>query len=240
MTPLRLRSGPDGPPKPARRSVVTLGALKRAYKALFGRFKDGLTVAANAVVANLPDCLVGAVNERPIEPGEWQQITPWGKFPNSQGAQNLTRQAGEAMVVAFNTLAGRLKNAWRGIPIYVGHPDVSPKEYPDKRRYGKIEALEARPDGLYAKPAWNSLGQENLDQGFYIYPSGVWSCVKERDGSITPKELLSVGLTNWPNIETSKPWAKNEGEAPEDRDQRAEPSRPPQPVFETFYGFPPR
>lgn len=245
-----MRNAPQAASRPERAPDLS-NALKRARKAVCGVFKEGLRrlwqafsawgrdlgrLAANAAQAVMADLLISAPNDRPLAgDGEWQQITPWGQFPHALGKQNLTRANGEAMVTAFNSLAGRLKNAFRGVPIYVGHPDVDPKSYPDKRRYGRIDALEARPDGLYAKPAWNDLGTKNLSEGYYAYPSGVWAVQREKDGSISPKELLSVGLTNWPNIAAVSPWAKNE----EDPAAAAvtPPPLPPRPLFERFYGF---
>jgi hypothetical protein len=170
-------------------------------------------VAFNADVAENITLAVGAANDRGLTGDEWEQITPWGNFPNEKGLQRLTMAEGEAMVSSFNSLLTKLKTGFRGIPIYIGHPDVDPKRWPDDRRIGKIEGLEARADGLYCKPAWNDLGDKNKEQGYWLYPSGVWHFKKCPGGVIAPFELVSVGMTNTPNIAGVKPWAKNDDES---------------------------
>ncbi|HPA20748.1 MAG TPA: phage protease [Verrucomicrobiae bacterium] len=149
---------------------------------------------------------VGASNE--LADGDWQRISAYGDFPNEAGLQRVGREDAEAMVAAFNSIRGRLGRMFRGLPIFAGHPDADPVRYKDHRRYGKIEELDARDDGLYGRVAWNSLGRENIDEGYMLYPSPRWYLRK--DGRhVRPDELISVGLTNRPNI-PGDPWAKNE------------------------------
>lgn len=148
----------------------------------------------------------GATNE--LSDGEWQRISGYGDFPNEAGLQRVGREDAEAMVSAFNSIRGRLGRMFRGLPIFAGHPDADPVRYKDHRRYGKIEELDARDDGLYGRVAWNSLGRENIEEGYMLYPSPRWYLRK--DGRhVRPDELISVGLTNRPNI-PGDPWAKNE------------------------------
>lgn len=141
----------------------------------------------------------------------WLKIAPWGDHPNSVGLQRVQRADGDAMVAAFNSLVGKAGRMFRGVPIFVGHPDRDPNRYPDKRRYGKITALESRADGLYAKPAFNDIGRVVIEEGHYLYNSPVWA-LKREGNVVRPVELLSVGLTNEPNIK-GEPWAKNEAAA---------------------------
>lgn len=147
-----------------------------------------------------------AANE--LSDGEWQRISGYGVFPNDAGLQKVERADAEAMVSAFNSLRGRLGRMFRGLPIFAGHPDADPARYGDHRRYGRIEELSARDDGLYGRAAWNALGRENLEEGYLLYPSPRWYLRK--DGRhVRPDELISVGLTNRPNI-PGDPWAKND------------------------------
>ncbi|MGC4068428.1 MAG: hypothetical protein QM784_28035 [Polyangiaceae bacterium] len=118
------------------------------------------------------------------------------------------------MVASFNSALAKLGRIFRGTPIYVGHPDVDPARYPDTRRVGKVMKLEAREDGLWGQAAWNTLGEENRQQGFHVYPSPFWLCVAASNGQgIEPVELVSVGLTNTPNIRTSRPATANDAGA---------------------------
>lgn len=172
--------------------------------------QSGRIVAFNEAIDVLKRVTIIATNLRPIEEGEWLQISPWGEFPNEVGLQRMTRQRGDMMVTAFNSFGGRLGRFFKGVPIYVGHPDRDRIKYPDHRRYGKITDLEARDDGLYGKVAWNDLGKTNFEQGYHVYPSAVWACDPTEPGVIEPAELVSVGLTNFPNIDGVRPWAANE------------------------------
>ena len=148
-----------------------------------------------------------ATNELSID-GEWLKISPYGDFPNKVGLQRIQKPDADAMVTAFNSLRGKLARGFLGLPIFVGHPDVQPGDYPDKRRYGKITELEARDDGFYGKVSFNSLGKAVVDDGQFQFNSPTWYL--KRDGKfVRPVELISVGLTNTPQI-PGDPWAKNE------------------------------
>jgi len=150
---------------------------------------------------------IAGTNEIALD-GEWLKISPYGDFPNKAGLQRLQPADAETMVTAFNSLRGRAARLFLGLPIFVGHPDVEPAVYPDKRRYGKITDLAARADGLYGKVALNDLGQAAIEQGHYLFNSPAWYLKREAK-FVRPVELISVGLTNTPQI-PGDPWAKNE------------------------------
>lgn len=142
--------------------------------------------------------------------GEWLKITPWGDFDNRVGMQRITKDDGNAMVTAFNSLRSRLTRAFMGLPVFVGHPDMDPAGYADKRRYGRINELKVREDGLYGLVSLNDLGKQAISEGHYLFASPAWNL--RRDGrTVRPTELISVGLTNTPQI-PGDPWAKNETE----------------------------
>lgn len=153
------------------------------------------------------DLIGTAVNELTMS-GEWLKITPWGEFDNKVGRQKVTAEDGAAMVGALNSFRSRQGFAFRGLPIFVGHPDMDVHAYPDKRRYGRVNELQVRDDGLYGLVAMNNLGKEILTEGHYQFASPAW--VLRREGKhVRPVQLLSVGLTNTPQI-PGDPWAKNE------------------------------
>ena len=148
-----------------------------------------------------------AINVAPIDEAsdEWVQISPYGEFRNELGLQIFNRERADQIVTAFNSIVGRLGRLFRGVPIYRGHPIQRPDIWPDDRRYGRLNAVEARDDGLYGKPAWNSLGRENLQEGFFVYPSPGWHFDQLGNGRIAPVQLDHVGLTNSPNIAAVAP-----------------------------------
>lgn len=136
----------------------------------------------------------------------WFKISPYGVFRGKQPGrqQHVSIENAKLMEDEFNSLLGKLGRAFRGIPIYHGHPDVDPEIWPDDRRIGKVTQIQARPDGLWGFAEWNSIGEDNKREGWWIYPSPRWDA--PAGGSrFTPDRLISIGLTNTPRIEESEP-----------------------------------
>jgi phage I-like protein len=147
--------------------------------------------------------MLGLANEvRATE--DWFQVTPIGDFRHAQGLQRVDVKAVEAMANEFNSIAGKVQRTFVGRPIWIGHHDLAPKEYPDSKAYGWINAMEARADGLYAKAKWTPQGKELLESGAYKFHSPYWDVEKigQENGRTVyrPKKLISAGLTNEPNI----------------------------------------
>ena len=133
---------------------------------------------------------------------EKQADGTWRKFN-----QIFTKGQAVEMVGAFNTESAKAN--FRGLPIYVGHPDANPQRWPDDKRLGKISGCEAREDGLWVNVEWNDLGRKNAQEGYYIYPSPAWlfpRALAAQTGKVIPNELQSVGLTNTPNIKDVDAW----------------------------------
>lgn len=150
-------------------------------------------------------------NAAPMAGGDWELIAPYGEFPTAdrKRIQKFGRPQAEAMVATFNSVWHRLGTMFRGVPIFHGHPDVDPKNWPDDRRLGKVVELEAREDGLWGRPEWNALGADNAREGWWLYPSPAWLHPRTTANTVEPDELLSIGLVNTPNIPGSMPWANS-------------------------------
>jgi phage I-like protein len=149
--------------------------------------------------------MIGIANE--LTAGEWIQLTPLGDFPHSMGMQRVDKAAIEAMANNFNSALARVGRAlFGGVPFYVGHPDVPQlaNEYPDRKAYGWVKALEARADGLHAQVEWSEPGKALLANKHYKFFSPYWDArtVGTEKGKTVyqPTKLLSVGLTNQPNL----------------------------------------
>jgi hypothetical protein len=145
----------------------------------------------------------------------WFQIAPYGTSKFHDGKrwldQCFEKSDAQTMVTAFNGWLAKVARLGSGLPVFEGHPDVRPDLYPTGRRLGKIVELEARDDGLWGKPAWNALGEENKAQGYWVFPSPTWyyPILERGQSSFHPVELKSVGLTNAPNIRDASPMAAN-------------------------------
>lgn len=170
------------PIRPARESVANAAAPVR-----------------EADVANSADLPLDEIDG-------WFKISPFGVFKGRIPGrpQYFGREQAQSVEEEFNSVAGRLGRLFRGIPIYRGHPDVDPEIWPDDRRLGKITKIEVRDDGLWGYAEWNSLGRENKEEEYWIYPSPRWDAPAGRP-RFEPDRLISVGLTNTPRIKESEP-----------------------------------
>ncbi len=112
-------------------------------------------------------------------------------------------------------------NHWRvGIPIYDGHPDRDlPKGVTlPSGQVGLIKELELRREGLFALPVFNDTGANLLKTVKPLYMSARFN--GEPTGTAKglpvyePTELLSVGLTQNPNLATDLLNAAAQGGVP--------------------------
>lgn len=165
--------------------------------------------------------LAANINAEAIGSAEWTKLSPYvdgdyWEMENGQWRkyrQVVTQEHGDRMVAAFNALAARQGENFRGLPIYSGHPDADPQRWPDERRLGGVMGVEARADGIYVKCAWNDLGQKNLSEGYLVYPSPAWPYdlrLKAQTGRIEPIELRSIGMTNTPRIAGVPAWTNTD------------------------------
>lgn len=167
-------------------------------------WKDGETSGGDRLPA-----AVTVANAAAITEGDdgWYQIAPYGEFPTNDGKylQVFGPDQARAMVKHFNSLPFKITR-WllnKEIPVFIGHPDIDRKAWSDERKLAvKHTALEVRGDGLWGRAEWNSLGRDNLANGFWQYPSPVWLFPKPKPGTnrVFPDLLQSVGLTNFQNI----------------------------------------
>lgn len=192
-------------PKPKMKIINTITKLFRRDRESVTN-KDELPTINDrrAAVANTAEV-------PPIMDGGWMKVAPYGDFEGKERGrlQHFHRAEAERMVSEFNSFKGRLGRMFRGRSIFIGHPDADPHNYPDERRLGKIIDLEARADGLWAKPEWNSLGKENITEGYWVYPSPYWDAPAGAT-KFRPDRLISIGLTNNPRIVASEPVCNSE------------------------------
>jgi hypothetical protein len=165
--------------------------------------------------------LAANINAAAIGSGEWTKLTPYvdgDYWENEKGKwtkyrQVVSKEHGDRLVIAFNALAEKQGENFRGLPIYAGHPDADPQRWPDERRLGGVMGIEARADGIYVKCAWNDLGEKNRAEGYLVYPSPAWPYdlrLKAQTGRIEPLELRSIGMTNTPRIAGVPAWTNSD------------------------------
>ncbi|MDR3316677.1 MAG: phage protease [Puniceicoccales bacterium] len=134
----------------------------------------------------------------------WLKLVDYGEHPHRLGLQVVTKESAEKMARTFHSLMRRLARKFRGVPVYIGHPDDmnfrGQAGHGDTKAYGWVQSLEARDDGLWVCIRWSRKGLEILENAHFKFLSPRWEMQSLGDGHFAPKALLSVGLTNYPNI----------------------------------------
>jgi hypothetical protein len=149
---------------------------------------------------------ISLANSFTLTQTELIQLSPFGRFEHTKGYQKVDPESASAMVNNFNSFLSRLGRRFAGVPFYVGHPDVPEWQnyYSDKRAYGWVTELIAKEDGLYGKVKWSKAGQEILENAHFKFLSPFWEAAKISEengrGVYRPSRLISVGLTNEPNL----------------------------------------
>lgn len=123
-----------------------------------------------------------------------QVLCPFGEWPHAKGMQVVDEESARKMKRAA---------AWSaavGIPIYVGHPD---DEGIRAEAVGRIKRICPTNDGIAVVAAYPQKTYEKIVRGEFSAMSPRWRMQKLGDGRYRPVKLLSVGLTNNPNISES-------------------------------------
>lgn len=137
--------------------------------------------------------------------------------------QVMDNQAAMSMANDLASLGRKITTLFRGLPIYNGHPyhpdPARRSNYPDKRAYGWSKAIEATNDGMRIAVDYNQLGTEAVNDAQLVYHSPQWKMELlpiQRGEPIRcrPFRLISIGLTNEPNIPVPAIVAANESEQP--------------------------
>lgn len=125
----------------------------------------------------------------------WVLLAPWGEWPHAQGIdQVLDREA------ADNLIAQWVSENRPEILVDFDHASFDPSRA--SVAAGWIQDLQARDDGLYIRIRWTDIGDQALRGGRYRYLSALWQITSLSSDRGRPWRLLSVGLTNQPNIPT--------------------------------------
>ena len=164
--------------------------------------------------------LIAFANEINIGADGWAMICPFGDHPSTAlhvtadgklkreaSIQRITPATGEQMVAQFHNERKGLRKFFKGVNIYVGHPDMPgmEKRYPDKEPKGVFMDMQARADGVYGLPVFTNEGSAIVEEkklrafsGRLVdsVPDGEKNGVKV----YCPTRIASVGLTNNPHL----------------------------------------
>ena len=158
---------------------------------------------------------------------KWIQLSPYGTFDHPSGKQVVSLRDGERCMRRTETLLFRLK--LKKIPVYIGHPDdplfQALPEHMNDTVYGYVTAMRSDSTGIWVQIQWTEAGQELVDNGVYTHLSPRWLSEKGIDGGYHPVKLLSVGLTQHPNlpvqpIQEAQPMVPRELRQLQERDKK--------------------
>ncbi|MDR2432228.1 MAG: phage protease [Puniceicoccales bacterium] len=131
---------------------------------------------------------------------EWLKLVNFGEYFHPKGIQLFDSLSAGKIVDSFHSLRGRLMRKFQGLPIFIGHPDDPEFGSKNNRVYGRIENIKVEDNALWILVKWTDIGQELFRNGILRHLSPRWLTTPTQDGKLSPKRLLSVGLTNHPNI----------------------------------------
>ena len=129
-----------------------------------------------------------------------QVLCPYGEWKHSNGMQYVDRIAAEKMYKNFHSIKNFLR---RKIPIYIGHPDDSPHKRQKPKAVGQVREIHLLDGGIAILSEYN----EHILKKFRTCPnlalSPRWQMEKLNNGKFRPVKLISVGVTEYPNISES-------------------------------------
>ncbi|MDR2436179.1 MAG: phage protease [Puniceicoccales bacterium] len=147
---------------------------------------------------------------------KWHRLVPFGQYAHRKGMQVVNAGAAHAMINYFNSLRGKLMRKFLGLPIYIGHPDDRECENAgDGTVYGRVENLKIRDGALWALLRWTKLGQRLFSGGFLRHLSPRWMMRKISDRIFQPIRLISIGMTNHPNLYGEGDVPAGQGQGPQ-------------------------
>lgn len=126
-------------------------------------------------------------------------LVPRGSFRHSEGIQ----------VIDAETLSRIYKSAvseGRDIPVDFGHESFL-KPAAQAAGWGVLRSLEIKPDGLWGMIDWTEGAEEKVRKRMFRYLSPVFTFNPSlsKEGKLHIERLVSLGLTNQPNITAMRP-----------------------------------
>lgn len=125
-----------------------------------------------------------------------QVLAPFGQWPHVKGNQIVDSDAA-------NKLKRNAEKLFAAeIPVYFGHPDETKRDC-SKMRVGKIEKIFPTENGIIVSAVYNDRAFEKIKSGRVKSLSPRWEMEHLGGNDYRPVRLVSVGLTNNPNIDGS-------------------------------------
>ena len=138
---------------------------------------------------------------------EWIHVSPLGEFKHAEaGVVQVVDAEGVAAIVDDFKAKAAVEN-FPGLLVDFDHFSMDTDK--SSEAAGWITDLRSDDAGLWAKVRWTSKGKNAVEGGEYRLVSPVFPkaslCEQFGDTRIRPRSLLSVALTNDPNIKGGRP-----------------------------------
>jgi hypothetical protein len=177
--------------------------------------------------------LISLANELMIGSDGWVKLASYRDYPLSRTVldaggveveekyiQRVTPESAARMAKAHNSFFGKVLKLRRGAPIRARHTDrwdVAAQEGVtlahkkpaalENSSYGIFAQLDARADGLYGLPIFEAGAQQIIERDKLKYFSPFWWTdmigLENSIPVVEPTELISVALTDSPNLKDS-------------------------------------
>ena len=141
------------------------------------------------------------------------QVLPRGEHPHKDvGIQVMDDEALNRIKADFDALN---RDNWTGMLVDRDHFSHDSKLPTDALAWA--DSCEIRPDGLWAKVRWTSLGEDLVTGGVLRLTSPVLEGFEDLgNGRKRPTRMTRIALTNDPNIKGMAPVTNRDGEKPMD------------------------
>ena len=126
-----------------------------------------------------------------------QVLAPYGSWPHPKGNQIVDEDSADLMIAASRRLFGK-----PDIPIYIGHPDEDCADCRDKR-VGIVDRISKTKNGIIVETLYDEKTFAQIACGKIKAMSPRWEMKSLGGDDYRPMRLVSVGLTNAPNISGS-------------------------------------
>ena len=142
----------------------------------------------------------------------WAHITPLGEFEHAGAGvvQVIDAEAAKAMVEDFKEKASA--DNFPGLLVDFDHFSMDTDK--PSEAAGWICDLRHDSKGVWAQVRWTDKGKESVEGGVYRLVSPVFPkpslCESLGENRIRPREIVSVALTNEPNIKGARPLTNRE------------------------------
>ena len=144
----------------------------------------------------------------------WVQVTPCGEFPHVGAGvtQVIDCEACDRIAADFNSRKSEAN--FPGVLVDFDHFSLDTEK--SSEAAGWISDLESRDTGRWARVRWSDAGLSAVRGGRFRLMSPVFpppsACEDLGGGKIRPRALVSVALTNEPNIKGGRPIANRKTE----------------------------